>query len=73
MLSSPILPFCQLQFDAAVAGAGFLRVACFERLELAKAGSHEALGRYALGDQELHHRDGALGGKLPVVADAARA
>ena len=52
MLSSPILPFCQLQFDAAVAGAGFRRVARFERLELAKAGSDKAFGWHVASEHD---------------------
>ena len=45
-LADHALPFRQFEFDPAVALVGFLRVAGIERLELAKAGRCQAVGRY---------------------------
>ena len=42
------------------------RGAFLQRLELAVAGRHQALGRDAAGDQILHDRGGARAGQLPV-------
>ena len=63
----------ELELDAAVARPRFGRVGGVERLVLAESGGDQAVGRDALVDEELHHRDGALGRQFPVVAETARA
>src|ERR1043166_4044424 len=65
-------PLRQLQLDSAVAAVGVLGPLVVERLELAESGGDQSLRRYPLGDQVLHHRNGARRGERPVRGELGR-
>src|SRR5258705_4363489 len=60
------LPVRQPEFDPAIAAEGFLGTVRINRLELAKAGSHQPLRRNSTRDQILHNRNGTCRGEIPI-------
>ena len=61
----------QLELDPAVAGEQIVVGSLVDRLELAEARRRQPVRLDALGDQILHHRDGARGRQLPVRLELA--